>query len=155
MQGTASGWCCIFLRACWFTTACAQSKSALGNVRGTCGRGAAGAVGRGEEEGEEAAEEARATLYSSVDNYDAMKVSAARECGASNCAAHCGEDDTGSVCGGPSPCQARGDDITEERNRSRVTSHIYSSMLQSTATHECIIPLLSAAARPRHHCLHS
>jgi hypothetical protein len=42
-----------------------------------------------------------------------MKVSEARECDASNCAAQCGEDDTGSVCGGPSPSQKRGDDITE------------------------------------------
>ena len=38
----------------------------MGDVE--CGRGAAGAVGRGEEEGEEAAEEATATLYNSVES---------------------------------------------------------------------------------------
>ena len=70
-----------------------------------------------EEEGEEEVE-ARATVYSSVDNCDAMKVSEARECDASNCAAQCGENDADGGCGGPSPCQATGDVITSELSES-------------------------------------
>ena len=62
------------------------------------------------------AEEARGTLYSIVESCDATKVSVARECDALDWSAQGGEDDAGRAWGGPSPCQATGDDIADSHS---------------------------------------
>ena len=61
-----------------------EFESGSGVKDGESEEGAAEAVGAGMEEGGEAAEKARVTVYSRVDNCAAMKVREVSECDASN-----------------------------------------------------------------------